>query len=106
MSDFNPFYIDSSINSCMEEFERTLINNFDVRKGMSLIQHLGNHNYCRNEAYNLMSYLWLDLVALERNEHADLVRNSQRKLEKQKVKSFNDIDLKEWLPIARSVNKK
>lgn len=102
----NPFYVEPSQNSCMEEEDLEVMNAFDLRKGLSLIQHLNTYKLHRHEAMHMLSYAWLNLTALDKDESAHIVRQCQRQLENQSSKTFSDINLKEWMPVYSVMERK
>ena len=101
MKQFNPFYIEPEVSTILDDSQVLIINAFDIREGKSLTQYLRDFRMCKENMDNFMSYLWLTLNALDREEAAQIVRNEQRQLEKQTAMSFGDININTWVPVHR-----
>lgn len=101
MKKFNPFYIEPEHPTILDDSQILIINAFDIRDGKSLTQYLSDFRMCKENIDNFMSYLWLTLNALDREEAAQIVRNEQRELEKQSVMSFGDINIEKWVTVYR-----
>ena len=99
----NPFYIDPKNNPCMCSDDLKVFNAFDVRNGYSLLQHLIHNHYDREEAENALNYLWICLDYLENYESAQIVYICRRQLESQRKKSFNEININEWVPSRKKM---
>ena len=101
MKKFNPFYIDPSEDSLLDDKDLLIINSFDLRCGQSLTMHIASFDLHRDETLNLMSYLWLTLNCFGNEESSQIVRDEQRALENQKRQGFSDINPDNWVHVVR-----
>ena len=101
MKKFNPFYIEPTENTLMDDKSIIIINSFDLRDGKSLTEHLKIFHLYRDDMINFMSYLWLTMKSVDNDESAHIVRQEQLALEKHTVKGFSDINTNIWVPVAK-----
>ena len=102
--DVNPFYVNSvSANTCMVTKRCILFTNtYNIRQGKTIVQHLNSFNLTLEQIVEMLSYLWLHLILINKIEAANIVQMEKRKLETNKRVGFGDIRIDNWITISKN----